>query len=240
MTRHLARPLLISAAILAVAAASAFADAADRVRKSIEVLDELTGAGDEAIPSYILERAEAVVVIPSFTKGGFILGAEHGKGILSVRDRRTNTWSPPTFVTMSGGSFGAQIGVESIDMVLLVMNRGAINQLLQDKFTFGGSASVAAGPVGRSARAGTDVHFESQILAYSRTKGLFAGASLNGTTLKSDRSAIEDFYGRSLSSQAIVLEHQVRGKEIPALANQWRGAIARHTGASGPVPTTGR
>jgi lipid-binding SYLF domain-containing protein len=227
---------LISAAILAIAP-FAYADAPDRVRKSIEILNELTTAGDNTIPDYILQRAEAVVVIPSFTRGGFLVGAEHGKGILSVRDRRTNTWSPPTFVEMTGGTFGPQIGVESTDLVLLVMNRGAVDQLLQDKFTFGGSASIAAGPVGRSARAGTEPHFESQILAYSRTKGLFAGATLNGTVLKTDESAIEDFYGHEMSSRAIVLENQVR--TVPPLANQWRMAIARHAG-SGAVPTTGR
>src|SRR5262245_25887106 len=236
MKRWVIRPLLISAAILAVAP-FAYADAPDRVRKSIEVLNELTTAGDNSIPDYVLHRAEAVVVIPSFTRGGLLVGAEHGKGILSVRDRRTNTWSPPTFVQMTGGTFGPQIGVESTDLVLLVMNRGAVDQLLQDKFTFGGSASIAAGPVGRSARAGTEPHFESQILAYSRTKGLFAGATLNGTVLKTDESAIEDFYGHEMSSRAIVLENQVR--TMPPLANQWRMAIARHT-KPGPVPTTGR
>jgi lipid-binding SYLF domain-containing protein len=237
MKRWIVRPLLISAAILAVGAGSAYADPAERVQKSIVILDELTRAGDNSIPDYVLARAEAVVVIPSFTRGGLLVGAEHGKGILSVRDRRTNTWSPPTFVEMTGGTFGLQIGVESTDLVLLVMNRGAVDQLLHDKFTFGGSASIAAGPVGRSARAGTEPHFESQILAYSRTKGLFAGATLNGTVLKTDESAIEDFYGREMTSRAIVLENQVR--TMPPLANQWRMAIARHSG-SRAVPTTGR
>jgi SH3 domain-containing YSC84-like protein 1 len=240
MKSLLGRPLLISAAILSMVAPSAYADAPERVQKSIVLLDELTRAGDNAIPDYVLQRAEAVVVIPSFTRGGLLVGAEHGKGILSVRDRRTNTWSPPTFVEMTGGTFGLQIGVESVDLVLLVMNRGAVDKLLQDKFTFGGSASVAAGPVGRSARAGTEPHFESQILAYSRAKGLFAGATLNGTVLKTDESAIEDFYGREMSSRAIVLDNQVRGAAIPPLANEWRMAIARHTGPSRPVPTTGR
>jgi SH3 domain-containing YSC84-like protein 1 len=240
MKSLLGRPLLISAAILSVVGPSAYADAPERVQKSIVILDELTRAGDNSIPDYILERAEAVVVIPSFTRGGLLIGAEHGKGILSVRDRRTNTWSPPTFVEMTGGTFGPQIGVESVDLVLLVMNRGAVDQLLRDKFTFGGTASVAAGPVGRSARAGTEPHLESQILAYSRSKGLFAGATLNGTALKTDESAIEDFYGHEMSSRAIVLDNQVRGAAIPPLANEWRMAIARRTGASGAVPTTGR
>jgi lipid-binding SYLF domain-containing protein len=230
---------LISAAILAIAP-FAYADASDRVRKSIEILDELTRAGDNTIPDYILQRAEAVVVIPSFTRGGLVIGGEHGKGILSVRDRGTNTWSPPSFVEMTGGTFGAQIGVESVDLVLLVMNRGAVDQLLHDKFTFGGTAAVAAGPVGRSARAGTEPHLQSQILAYSRSKGLFAGATLNGTVLKTDHSAIEDFYGRAMTSRDIVLGNQLRGTALPPLANQWQGAIARHTRASGPVPTTGR
>jgi SH3 domain-containing YSC84-like protein 1 len=239
MKKWVVRPVLISAAIVAVVAPRVYADAAERVQKSIAILDELTRAGDNAIPDYILERAEAVVVIPSFTRGGLLIGGEHGKGILSVRNRQMKTWSPPTFVEMTGGTFGLQVGVESVDLVLLVMNRGAVDQLLQDKFTFGGTASVTAGPVGRSARAGTEPHFESQILAYSRSKGLFAGATLNGTVLKSDHSAIEDFYGHEMSSRAIVLENQVGGT-MPPLANQWRAAIARHTRSSGAVPTTGR
>jgi lipid-binding SYLF domain-containing protein len=232
--------LFVALALVALPAA-AYGDKADRVRGSIEILDELTRAGDNAIPTCILERAEGAIVIPAFLKGGFIVGAEHGKGILSVRDRATGTWSPPTFVALTGGSFGAQIGFESVDLVLLVMNRGAVGQLLQDKFTFGASASVAAGPVGCSARAGTDYHLESQILAYSRAKGLFAGATLNGTVLQSDHSAIEAFYGRRLSSREIVLENAVAPRQIPALANQWRSAVARHTGAATTaVPTTGQ
>jgi lipid-binding SYLF domain-containing protein len=223
----------------ALANTAAYADEADRVRKSIVLLNELTRASDHAIPTYVLERAEAVVVIPSFMKGGLIFGAEHGKGILSVRDRRSNTWSPPAFVEMTGGTFGAQIGLESVDLVLLVMNRGAIEHLLGDTFTLGADASVAAGPVGRSARAGTDYRLGAQILAYSRAKGLFAGATLGGTALKADRGSNEDFYGRRLTSRAIVLENQAGTSENPALVAQWRAAIARDTGAR-PVPTTGR
>ena len=238
MSRSLVRPLAMAIGMAALAVTAAYADEADRVRKSIVILDELTNAGDHAIPKHVLERAEAVVVIPSFMKGGFIFGAEHGKGILSVRDRASNTWSAPAFVEMTGGTFGAQIGLESVDLVLLVMNRAAINQMLNDTFTLGAGASVAAGPVGRSARAGTDYRLGAQILAYSRAKGLFAGATLDGTALKSDRGANEDFYGQRMSSRAIVLEHQARTSENPALVAQWRAAIARETGAR-PVPTTG-
>lgn len=239
MPTSLVRLLSIAVAMAGLAVTAAYADEADRVRKSIETLDELTRAGDNAIPNYVLERAEAVVVIPSFMKGGFIIGAEHGKGILSVRDRASNTWSAPAFVEMSGGTFGAQIGVESVDLVLLVMNRGAIDKMLNDTFTLGAGASVAAGPVGRSARAGTDYRFDAQILAYSRAKGLFAGATLNGTVLKTDDSSNEDFYGHAMSSRAIVLENKAQTSENPALVAQWRAAIARDTGAR-PVPTTGR
>jgi lipid-binding SYLF domain-containing protein len=219
---------------------TAYADEQDRVRKSIEILGDLSRADDNGIPNHILERAEAIVVVPSFMKGGFIVGAEHGKGIMSVRDRSTSSWSAPTFVEMSGGSFGAQIGLQSVDLVLVVMNRGGVEQLLKDKFTLGGDLSAAAGPVGRSAKAATDYHFDSQILAYSRAKGLFAGATLSGTTLQSDHSAIEKFYGRRMSSRAIVLEHQVETSEIPALAKEWREAVKGHTGSSEAVSTTGR
>jgi len=230
----LIRPMLLLA--LTVAPATGQARPADndelveRVRQSIEVLQALTSAPDDAIPEYILERAEAIVVVPSLVKGGFIVGAEHGRGIMSVREPARNAWSAPAFVSMSGGSFGAQIGVQSVDLMLIVVNRDGIDELLKDEFTLGTSASVTAGPVGRSTKAATDLLMSAKILAYSRAKGIFAGATLEGSTLRADRDANENFYGMRLDTNDIVIEkqHQV---SLPAMAQQWRDTLARITGS---------
>jgi lipid-binding SYLF domain-containing protein len=230
--RHMFHLAVLSALVVALMTGRAYAaansDQVERVQKSMEVLRALTSAEDSAIPEYILERAEAIIVIPSYLKGGFVVGAEHGKGIMSVRDRTANSWSLPAFVSMSGGSFGAQIGLQSVDLVLVVVNRDSVAELLKNKFTFGGDLSVAAGPVGRSTKAATDLKLEAKILAYSRAKGLFAGATLNGTALQADEESNGKFYGKRLITRAIVLEHQVTGK-VPAGANEWREMLKRIT-----------
>ena len=201
-------------------------DEIEVINESIEVLNELTSTPDSAIPRSLLERAEAVVVIPSLMKGGFIVGAKHGKGVMSTRDATTRQWSAPAFVNMTGGSIGWQIGVEAVDLVLLVMNKQGVNDLLANKFTLGGSASVTAGPVGRTAQASTDAQVGAQILAYSRSQGLFAGAAFEGAKLHADDSDIEDFYGREYD-----VEEVVRGKvdPVPAAAETWKQAITRAT-----------
>jgi len=148
-----------------------------------------------------------------------VVGAKHGKGVVSVRDRARNTWSSPVFVKMTGGSIGWQIGVESTDLVLLVMNRKGVDDLLNDKFTLGGNLSVAAGPVGRSADAATTVKIATGILAYSRSKGLFAGASLEGSGLRGDDDANMAFYGREIDLRGIVSERGLTPKYPEAAAN---------------------
>jgi lipid-binding SYLF domain-containing protein len=197
-------------------------DEAKRIADSIEVLQELARGTDNQIPQHLLARAEAVVVIPSLIKGGFVLGAKHGKGIISTLDRATNTWSNPGFVNMTGGSIGWQIGVESVDLVLLVMNRRGVEELLEDRFTIGGNLSVAAGPVGRSGDAATNAQISAQILAYSRSKGLFAGATLEGAALHSDDDANKALY--NLGSLRDVLAAKT-GATAPAAANSWRTAM---------------
>ncbi len=196
-------------------------DEAKLISDSTQVLQELTRGADRQIPEHLLARAEAVVVIPSLIKGGFIVGAKHGKGIISTFDRATNTWSNPGFVNMTGGSIGWQIGVESVDLVLIVMNRRGVDDLLEDRFTIGGNLSVAAGPVGRSGDAATDAQISAQILAYSRSQGLFAGATLEGAALHSDDSANKALYG--LNSLRDVLG--AKPASAPAPANAWRTAM---------------
>lgn len=195
-------------------------DEVERIEDSIEVLRELTAQPDDGIPQYLLQRAEAIVVIPEMIRGGFVIGGKHGRGILSVRDHGREVWSPPVFVAMTGGSVGWQIGAQSVDLVLLVMNRRGVDQLLSDRFTFGGELSVVAGPVGRTANAGTDVGLESQILAYSRARGLFAGATLEGVSIRADAEANEDFYGRRMTLRQIALDGAPNSRP-PIIMTQW-------------------
>jgi len=210
-------PWALTLALLALPVARpAAADRDDerkRITSSTGVVEALVRAPDQGIPGYILERAEAIVVIPSLVKGGFIIGAEHGKGIMSVRNRAASSWSTPGFVAMTGGSIGWQIGVQGVDLVLLVMNRDGVKSLLDTEFKLGANASVAAGPVGRQGEASTDAKFSAEILAYSRAKGLFAGLTLEGASLKNDKSANQTFYGMPISTEDLM-----HGLTVPATA----------------------
>jgi lipid-binding SYLF domain-containing protein len=209
-------------------------DEVERIEDSIEVLRELTAQPDDGIPQYLLQRAEAIVVIPEMIRGGFVFGAKHGRGIVSVRDHGREVWSPPAFVAMTGGSVGWQIGAQSVDLVLLVMNRRGVDQLLSDRFTVGGELSVVAGPVGRTANAATDVGLESQILAYSRARGLFAGATLEGVSIRADSEANEDFYGRRLTLRQIALDGAPNSRP-PIIMTQWFDTL-RALGSGSSVP----
>jgi lipid-binding SYLF domain-containing protein len=179
-------------------------DEEKRLTDSAAVLETLVRAPDNGIPEHILSRAEAIVVIPSLVKGGFIIGAQHGRGVMSIRNRETNSWTAPGFVALTGGSIGWQIGLQSVDLVLLVMNQDGARHLLDNEFKLGVNASVAAGPVGRQGEASTDATLSAQILAYSRAKGLFAGLSLEGAALRPDNDANEDFYRTKISSDEII------------------------------------
>ena len=223
----LAAMALLAASPIPLAAQS---DEEKRIIESSAILETLVRAPDQGIPQHILERAEAIVVIPSLVKGGFIIGAQHGRGVMSVRDRDANTWSAPGFVALTGGSIGWQIGVQAVDLVLLVMNRDGVKDLLDNEFKLGANASVAAGPVGRQGEASTDASLNAQILAYSRAKGLFAGLSLEGASLRVDRNANKVFYDTSVST-----EDMVRGltKTTPA-GSQWTATLARLVPAGSP------
>jgi len=202
-------------------------DEVELVQKSMDVLRDLTKVPEEGIPRDLLNRAEGIVVIPALVKGGFIVGAKHGKGVMSAKT--SAGWSAPAVVKMTGGTIGWQIGVESVDLVLLVMNKGGIDQLLQDKFTIGGDLSVAAGPVGRNASAGTNAQANAGLLAYSRAKGLFAGATLEGAALHSDNDDNEAMYGREIGVKEIVRDNapNTRG---PAIVATWQNFLGSLTG----------
>lgn len=231
--RHFRMPIVGLAALVGLGGpgfmlAQDASDEIERIQKSIVVLRELTSAPEDAIPQYLLERAEAIVVIPSLVRGGFVIGAKHGKGVISVRDRSSNSWSPPAFMNMTGGSIGWQIGAEAVDVVLLVMNKKGVDELLEDRFTLGGELSVAAGPVGRSAAAATNAQVSSQILAYSKAKGLFAGATLEGAALHEDKDANRAFYGRAMTARGILAERAALSTVPPAAAT-WRDTLQRLT-----------
>ena len=165
-----------------------------RLDDSSKVLNELLAAPDKGIPNEVFESAKCVAVVPSMAKGGFIFGAEYGRGVATCRT--AHGWSAPAFFVVTGGTWGAQIGGEAIDLVMLIMNDNGMKQLLDAKFKLGGSGSVAAGPVGREASASTDWKLRSEVLTYSRSRGLFAGATLNGAVIKQDDDATRAFYNR--------------------------------------------
>lgn len=174
-----------------------------RLDDSAKDLNELLAAPDNGIPDSVFTKAKCVAVVPSLIKGGFIFGAEHGRGVASCR-LPNGGWSAPAFFTMTGGSWGAQIGAEGVDLVMLIMNDNGMNQLLSAKFKIGGSASASAGPVGRQAAADTSWKMNSEILTYSRSRGLFAGATLNGTAIHDDETAMTGYYGRNVGFRPVL------------------------------------
>jgi len=169
----------------------------DRLQDSAKVLDQLMNVPENNIPETVLAKARCVAVIPSMVKGGFVIGGRHGRGVVTCRTG--HGWSAPAFLTLSGGSWGAQIGVEEVDLVLLFMNQRGVDSLMKDNFKIGVDASLAAGPIGRSAEASTDMKANSEILAYSRAKGLFAGLELSGAAVRPDEDSNTAFYGRNIN-----------------------------------------
>ena len=197
----------IAGVILGISStAFAQSDEADRVREAGVILGEIMSAPDKAIPASVLEKAEAIAVFPSTIKGAFIVGAQRGKGVISVRDTTGGGWSSPAFLTLTGGSVGFQIGGQAVDIILVVMNRRGLENLLQNQFEIGGEASATAGPVGRDAAASTDVQLRAEILSYSRSRGLFAGISLKGAAIRQDQDSNEKFYGSRFRTRDVVLD----------------------------------
>jgi len=176
-----------------------------RLNAAADVLGEILGAPDKGIPHDLLDKAACAVIVPNVKKGAFIVGAKYGRGFIVCRRKSGRDWSAPGGVIIEGGSVGFQIGGSETDVIMLVMNERAIDKLLSSKFTVGGDASVAAGPVGRTSSAETDAQLRAQILTYSRSRGLFAGVSLQGATLRPDDDANKDMYGRPMSNKDVVL-----------------------------------
>jgi lipid-binding SYLF domain-containing protein len=175
-------------------AGSARQDTVERLDKSVEVLRAVMATPDKGIPEEVLSSAKCILVVPNLIKGGFIFGGKHGRGVGSCRT--ATGWSAPAFVSIGGGSWGLQIGVEGVDLVLLVMNEQGFQHLLSSKFALSGEGSVAGGPVGRHASAGTDWKMNTEMLTYSRSKGAFAGLTLEGAVIEQDNDSTKAIYGR--------------------------------------------
>ena len=173
-----------------------------RLRHASDTLKEIMSAPDKGIPHSLFERARCVIVVPGMKKGAFVFGADYGRGFAICRNG--DAWGGPAAVRLGGGSFGAQLGIESTDAVILVMNQKGMDRLAGDKFTIGADASAAIGPLGRTASADTDAKLTAEMLSYSRTKGLFAGISLDGATLTPDHAEDRKLYGQDVSNRAIV------------------------------------
>lgn len=195
---------------------------------AVKLFNEIMNAPDKAIPNDLLERAEAVAIFPGVINAAFIIGGRGGVGIIS---RRTSTgWSAPAFFKIGGGSFGAQIGGQKIDYIMLIMNDGGIKGLLEDKFELGGEASVAAGPVGRSASATTNTTLDAGILSYSRTKGLFAGVALKGAVITPDNDRNQAVYGQNADQ---ILTKNSSEVKAPAYVNIVPQTLTRYSSRKG-------
>jgi lipid-binding SYLF domain-containing protein len=173
-----------------------------RIQEAADVLKEIHAVPDKDIPADLWSKAECVLVVPGLKKAAFVVGGEYGNGLMSCR--QSGRWSAPVFMQVGKGSWGLQIGAQSIDLVLLVMNPGGMQKLLKNKVSLGAEASVAAGPVGRDARAATDAAMKAEILAYSRTQGLFAGINLSGGVIRPDDQDNLDLYGKEISATDVV------------------------------------
>lgn len=199
-----------------------------RLADSGQVLNEIMAAPDKGIPIDLFHKARCVVVIPGMKQGGFIFSGKYGKGFATCRSASGAGWTAPAAMRVEGGGFGLQVGGEAIDIVMLVMNDRGMRGLLASKFTLGGEASVAAGPVGRDATAQTDATLNADILSWSRTKGLFGGISLQGGTLRQDEDVNKDVYGQKLTNQQILT-----GKVAPPpQAMVFLDTVARYGGTS--------
>jgi lipid-binding SYLF domain-containing protein len=205
-----------------MASTRAQSEEAARVQESTTVLQEIMNAPDTAIPRWAVEKAQGVAVFPSVKKAGLVVGGQWGRGILSAKSAKSGTWSAPAFLTLTGGSIGAQIGGQVVDLVLVVIDQRGLEQLASNQFKLGADAGVSAGPVGRNAEASTDIQMRAKILSYSRSRGLFAGITLNGATIKQDRDANERFYGQAYRTAQIVFD-RLGGAPDPVPA--WRDAL---------------
>jgi len=211
---------LLAALVLTSSLLSAASDVEKRLDAAAQAFKEVMGIPDKSIPQDLLNRASCIVIIPDLKKGAFIFGAKYGKGFVSCRSKSGAGWSAPGSIRVEGGSVGFQIGGTETDVFMLVMNEKGMDRLLSTKFTLGGDASAAAGPVGRSAQAETDAALTAEILTWSRARGLFAGISLSGATLREDSDWNQDMYSKRLSNKEIITGDTAPPKAAASLMSE--------------------
>src|ERR1700692_4209936 len=206
-------------------AASGREDATDRLDKATQVMHEIMGMPDNGIPEEVLQHAKCIAVVPHMVKGGFVFGGKGGKGVATCRT--ASGWSAPAFITISGGSWGLQIGVEAVDLVMIIQNEKGMQKLLSSNFQVGADASAAAGPVGRHASADTDWKLDTEILTYSRAKGAFAGLTLSGASIRRDDDSMQAIYGREVSTKSVLTGNVAATAAAAPFLNAVRGAKAQ-------------
>ena len=214
---------LVGGLTLATSPMLAQSEEAARIKAATTVLQEIKDAPDGGVPKWVIEKAQGVAVFPGVKKGGLLIGGEWGRGIISARSLKSGTWSSPAFLTLTGGSIGAQIGGQEVDLVLVVIDERGLEQLAKNQFKLGADAGVSAGPVGRNSEASTDIQMRAKILSYSRSRGLFAGVTLNGASVKQDRDANERFYGQPYRTSQIIID-RLGGAPDPVPA--WRDLLS--------------
>ena len=234
------RKTLIFASMGLIAAAGLYADAnkeQERLENAGTVMQEIMNIPDN-IPQDVLEKAECVIVFPSVLKGAFVVGGSYGRGAMVCRtgEHFRGPWGSPAMYALEGGSVGFQIGGQATDLVLLIMNPRGVTSILDSKVKLGGDASVAAGPVGRDASADTDAYMRAEVLSYSRSRGLFAGISLEGASLRPDGDATEDVYGRKLTAREIVMGGHVG---VPPSGRHLVAVLEKHSPRNESKPTVG-
>jgi len=197
-------------------------DSIERLANAATVLDEIMAAPDKGIPQEVIDNAKCIAVVPRMIKGAFIFGGKHGRGVATCRTANGG-WSAPAFISIGGGSWGLQIGAQGIDLVMTVMNEQGMQRMLSNKFQLGGDAAATAGPVGRHASAGTDWKAGSEILTYSRSKGLFAGISLTGAVVQQDMDSTRDIYRKKITQRSILSG----AVATPASATGFMAAVRR-------------
>ena len=212
---------MLSCVVVVTVAANVSTKEANRIRDAAAVLHEIHTAPDRDIPQSIWDKAECVLVVPGLKKAALVFGGEYGAGLMSCRHE--GAWTAPIFMLVGKGSWGLQIGAQSIDLVMLVMNQGGAEKMLRNKTSLGAEASVAGGPVGRDARAATDAQMKAEILSYSRTQGIFAGVNLSGGVVKPDTDSNTDLYG-SVTPADVVLHAKV---PPPAVTQPFMDALHR-------------
>lgn len=220
--------LLLASLLGYIGKATAAEEQRVKIKEATEVMEDIMAIPENAIPPNLLANAQAIAIIPGVIKAGFIVGGRYGKGIVMRRDRARRQWSDPVFLTLAGGSVGFQAGASATDVILVFKNYRGLDSLANGKFTLGADAAVAAGPVGRNAQAATDVQLRSEILSYSRSRGLFAGVALDGSVMEIDHAANASYYGKRGITPREIFEN--RAPQHPGDVARLKALIAKHAG----------